>query len=252
MPSDNGLEKKAKVSAPRKKLVARKASVGEATKPVKRPRGVARKKTGQDPVATEQTSSSDNGQASVVTHTPRLKQRYREEIRPALVQEFGYKSIMEAPELAKIVLNMGLGEAMENARALEATNEHLATITGQRPVVTKARRSVAAFKVRKGMSIGTMVTLRGSRMYEFFDRLVNAAMPRIRDFRGASRRSFDGRGNYSLAIHEQVIFAEIDYNQVDRVRSFEVTLVTTARTDLEGLRLLELMGLPFTREDNGR
>ena len=255
MPRGDGLEKEekkdAKSSTPSKRPVARKRSSGEKSKLAPQARAVARKRASK-PVDSSKSSSDDSNQGSVVPRTSRLKQRYRDEVRPALVREFGYRSIMEAPELEKIVLNMGLGEAMENARALEATSDHFATITGQHPVVTKARRSVAAFKVRKGMSIGIMVTLRGTRMYDFFDRLVNAAMPRIRDFRGTSRHSFDGRGNYSLAIREQAIFAEIDYNQVDRVRSFEVTMVTTARTDQEGLRLLELMGMPFTREQNGR
>lgn len=178
---------------------------------------------------------------------PRLKERYREEVVSALVKEFGYENVMQAPRLEKIVLNVGLGEAIQNPKALDSTAEDVATISGQRPVITRAKKSIAAFKVRKGMPIGVTVTVRGDRMYELFDRMVNAALPRIRDFQGVSLYSFDGRGNYSLGIKEQLVFPEVDYDKIDRIRGFQVTVVTTARSDEEGKRLLELLGMPFAR-----
>jgi large subunit ribosomal protein L5 len=178
---------------------------------------------------------------------PRLKERYREEVIPALVKEFGYENVMQAPRLEKIVLNVGMGEAILNAKALDSAAEDMAAICGQRPVITRAKKSIAAFKVRKGMSIGLTVTVRGDRMYELLDRMVNAALPRIRDFQGVSPYSFDGRGNYSLGIKEQLIFPEVDYDKIDRIRGFQVTVVTTARSDEEGKRLLELLGMPFAR-----
>ena len=177
----------------------------------------------------------------------RLKERYRKEVLPTLMSEFGYKSVMEVPRLEKIVINIGLGEATQNPRALEAAEKDLAAITGQHPVITRAKRSVSGFKVRKGMPIGMMVTLRGDRMYDFFDKLVNATLPRIRDFQGTPRNSFDGRGNYSLGLREQIIFPEIEYDKVDKIRGLEISIVTTARTDEEGRRLLELLGMPFQR-----
>lgn len=185
----------------------------------------------------------------VVEHRPlpRLMGRYRDEIRPQLISEFGYASAMQAPEVKKVVLNVGLGEGLTNGRAMETTPGHVAAITGQKPVITKARRSVAGFKVREGQSIGVMVTLRGRRMYEFLDRMISTALPRIRDFRGVPRDSFDGRGNYALGFREQIVFPEIDYGSVDRVRGFQVVITTSARTDAEGFRLLELMGMPFAR-----
>jgi large subunit ribosomal protein L5 len=178
---------------------------------------------------------------------PRIKERYREEVVPALMKEFGYKNVMQAPRLEKIVVNVGLGEALQNPKALDSAAEDVAAITGQRPVITRAKKSIAAFKVRKGMSIGLSVTVRGDRMYELFDRMVNAALPRIRDFQGVSPYSFDGRGNYSLGIKEQLIFPEVDYDKIDRIRGFQVTVVTTARSDEEGKRLLGLLGMPFAR-----
>jgi large subunit ribosomal protein L5 len=178
---------------------------------------------------------------------PRLKERYREEVVSALVKEFGYENVMQAPRLEKIVLNVGLGEAIQNPKALDSTAEDMATISGQRPVITRAKKSIAAFKLRKGMPIGVTVTVRGARMYELFDRMVNAALPRIRDFQGVSPYSFDGRGNYSLGIKEQLVFPEVDYDKIDRIRGFQVTVVTTARSDEEGKRLLELLGMPFAR-----
>jgi large subunit ribosomal protein L5 len=178
---------------------------------------------------------------------PRLKERYREEVVPALVKEFGYKNVMQAPRLEKMVLNVGLGEAIQNPKALDSAAEDVGAITGQKPVITRAKKSIAAFKVRKGMSIGLTVTVRGDRMYELFDRMVNAALPRIRDFQGVSPYAFDGRGNYSLGIKEQLIFPEVDYDKIDRIRGLELTVVTTARSDEEGKRLLELLGMPFAR-----
>ena len=178
---------------------------------------------------------------------PRLKAYYREEVVPALMREFGYRNIMEVPGLEKISINIGLGEAVANPKALEAASADLAAITGQRPVVTRARKSIANFKVRKGMPIGLMVTLRGDRMWEFLDRLLNVVLPRIRDFQGVPTNSFDGRGNYSLGIREQVIFPEIEYDKIDRVRGLQVNIITTARTDEEAKRLLELLGMPFAR-----
>ena len=183
---------------------------------------------------------------------PRLMARYRDEIRGQLMRDFGYASSMEAPKLQKIVLNVGLGEALTNNRAMETTPGHIAVISGQKPVITKARRSVAGFKVREGQSIGVMVTIRGRRMYEFFDRMISMALPRIRDFRGIPRTSFDGKGNYSLGLREQIVFPEIDYGSVDRVRGLQCVITTTAKTDPEGFRLLELLGMPFAQEGQTR
>ena len=178
---------------------------------------------------------------------PRLLERLRTEIGPQLVQEFGYTSPMQIPRLEKVVLNMGLGEAKENSRAIENASRDLGLISSQRPVTTRAKKSIAGFKIRQGMPVGISVTLRGRRMYEFVDRLLNSALPRIRDLQGVSTKSFDGRGNYSLGIREHVIFPEIDYNSIDRIRSLQVAIVTTATTDQEATRLLELMGMPFAR-----
>ncbi len=175
----------------------------------------------------------------------RLWDYYRREVVPALRKEFGYKNLMQVPRIHKIVVNVGVGEAIQNARALDAAVNDLRIITGQHPVIRRARRSVAAFKVRTGMPIGVSVTLRGRQMYEFYDRLVNIALPRIRDFRGVSARSFDGRGNYTLGLREQLVFPEIDYDEIDKIRGMEVTIVTTARTDEEGKALLARMGMPF-------
>ncbi|TET15229.1 MAG: 50S ribosomal protein L5 [Dehalococcoidia bacterium] len=178
----------------------------------------------------------------------RLKERYRDEIVRVMMQEQGYKNLMQVPRLDKIVLNIGLGEAIQNQRALEAATNDLSLISGQRPVITRAKWSIASFKLRAGMAIGLMVTLRGERMYEFFDRLVNAALPRVRDFQGLPAKAFDGRGNYTLGISEQIIFPEIDYDKVDKIRGLQVSIITTARTDEEARRLLELMGVPFSRQ----
>jgi len=175
----------------------------------------------------------------------RLKDLFRNEILPALKQELGCRNIMQVPELKKIVLNMGLGEAVQNAKILESGAAELTVIAGQKPVITKAHQSIANFKLREGVPIGCSVTLRGERMYEFFDRLVNVALPRVRDFRGISDRSFDGRGNYSLGIREHTIFPEIDLDKVEQVKGFTVTMVTSAQTDAEGRTLLRTMGMPF-------
>ncbi len=178
---------------------------------------------------------------------PRLKVRYREEIVPALMKEFNYRSVMQAPRIEKVSVNIGLGEALQNSKALEAASNDLATITGQKPVITKARRSIAAFKLREGMPIGVKVTLRGDRMWDFLDRLINIVLPRQRDFQGVSPDSFDGRGNYSLGLREQLVFPEIDYDKIDKIRGMEITIVTTAKTDEEARRLLALMDMPFKR-----
>ena len=179
---------------------------------------------------------------------PRLKEQFRNDIIPQMMREFNYSNPMEVPRLQKIVLNVGLGEALVNGRALEAATQDLTTISGQKPVTTRARKSIAGFKIRQGNAIGAAVTLRGDRMYHFMDRLVNTALPRIRDFRGIPRRGMDGRGNFSIGIREQIIFPEIDYNSIDRIRGLQVTIATTARNDAEAMRLLELYGFPFIRE----
>lgn len=175
----------------------------------------------------------------------RMREKYKQEIVPALVKEFSYTNPMQVPGLHKVVINMGVGEATQNAKALDAAVKDLTAIAGQKPVVTKAKKSIAQFKLRTGMSIGCSVTLRGERMYEFLDKLLNLALPRLRDFRGVSSTSFDGRGNYTLGLREQVIFPEIEYDKVDKVRGMEICIVTTARTDEEGRKLLQLLGMPF-------
>ncbi|MQL50926.1 50S ribosomal protein L5 [Desulfofundulus thermobenzoicus] len=176
---------------------------------------------------------------------PRLKDKYKDEVVRAMMSKFGYKNIMQVPKLEKVVINMGVGEAIHNSKAMDAAVNDLATITGQRPVVTRAKKSIAAFKVRQGMTVGCKVTLRGDRMYEFVDKLFNVALPRVRDFRGVSPKAFDGRGNYSLGIREQLIFPEIEYDKVDKVRGMDVIFVTTAKTDEEARELLRLLGMPF-------
>ncbi len=179
--------------------------------------------------------------------TSRLKEKYLNEVVPALMEKFQYKNVMEVPRLEKIVINMGLGEAKDNPKALESAVKELSLITGQKPVVTKAKKSIANFKLRKGMNIGAKVTLRGDRMYHFFDKLVNVSLPRVRDFRGVNPSSFDGRGNYSLGIKEQLIFPEIDYDMVEGIRGLDISIVTTAKTDEEAKAFLELMGMPFKK-----
>ena len=177
--------------------------------------------------------------------TPRLKDRFRKEVAPVLMKEFELKNPMAVPHLHKIVVNMGVGEATQNAKVLDPAVNELGQITGQKPVVTRAKKSIAAFKVREGMPIGAMVTLRGDRMYEFFDRLVNIVLPRVRDFRGVSTKSFDGRGNYTIGLHDQLIFPEIDYAKVEKTKGMNISITTTAGTDAEGLALLKQMGMPF-------
>lgn len=177
--------------------------------------------------------------------SPRLKVRFQKEVAPALMKEFDFKNPMAVPHLHKIVVNMGVGEATQNAKILDPAASELGQITGQKPVITRAKKSIAAFKVRAGMPIGAMVTLRGDRMYEFFDRLVNVVLPRVRDFRGVSTKSFDGRGNYTLGLHDQLIFPEIDYAKVDKLKGMNVTVVTTARSDDQARALLKHLGMPF-------
>ena len=179
------------------------------------------------------------------THIPRLKERYEREIKPALIEKFGYSSSMQAPSMTKITLNMGVSDAKTDTKALDAAVEQLAQIAGQRPIITKARKSIAGFKLREGMPIGCKVTLRGEYMYEFYDRLISVALPRIRDFRGINPKSFDGRGNFSIGIREQIIFPEIAFDKIDAIRGMDVTIVTNARNDEEGRALLREMGMPF-------
>jgi large subunit ribosomal protein L5 len=175
----------------------------------------------------------------------RLREKYQDEVAPKLAEQFKYQSTMQIPKLKKIVVNMGLGEAIQNIKILDSAAEELAQLTGQKAVITRARQSIAAFKLRKGMPIGCMVTLRGDRMYEFFDKLVNVALPRVRDFRGISSKALDGRGNYTLGIKEHIIFPEIDYDKIDKIKGMNITIVTSARTDDEARTLLSLMGMPF-------
>ena len=180
-----------------------------------------------------------------MAYVARMHQYYMQEVVPILQQRFGYRNIMQVPRLEKIVLNMGLGEAIQNPKLLDAGVEQLAAISGQKPVITKARKSIAAYKLRTGMSIGVKVTLRKDRMYDFFDRLVNIALPRVRDFRGVTSNAFDGRGNYTLGVEEQIIFPEVDYDKVERIKGLAITVVTSAQTDAEGRELLRLLGMPF-------
>jgi len=178
----------------------------------------------------------------------RLKEKYTKEVTPKLMPEFGYKNIMQVPRVQKVVFNIGLGEAISNAKALEGAEHDLTAITGQHPVITRSKKSISAFKLRAGMTVGMRVTLRGQRMWEFLDKLMNAILPRVRDFQGVPRNAFDGRGNYTLGIKEQLIFPEIEYDKVDKVRGMEITVVTTAKNDAEGRRLLELLGMPFRQD----
>ncbi len=175
----------------------------------------------------------------------RLKEKYRKEIAPAIAKEFGIGNVMAIPKIEKIVINMGIGEAISNSKILDTAVEEVQTISGQKPVITKAKKSIAAFKLRQGMNIGTMVTLRGDRMYEFLDRLISVALPRVRDFRGISGKAFDGRGNYTLGIKEQLIFPEIDFNKVDKTRGMNISIITTAKTDEQARALLKALGMPF-------
>ncbi|MBS3976373.1 MAG: 50S ribosomal protein L5 [Syntrophomonadaceae bacterium] len=175
----------------------------------------------------------------------RLKEKYLQEVKPAMQSKFGYQNVMEIPRLLKVVVNMGVGEATQNPKSLDAAVQDMTAITGQKPVITRAKKSIAAFKLRQGVAIGAKVTMRGSRMYEFVDRLVNTALPRVRDFRGISPKGFDGRGNFTMGLKEQLIFPEIDYDKVDKVRGMDIVFVTSAKTDEEARALLKLMGMPF-------
>jgi large subunit ribosomal protein L5 len=177
-----------------------------------------------------------------------LKERYEEDVVPALIKSFDYKNTMQVPRLKKIVVNIGVGEALDNAKALDAAVSDISTVTGQKPIITAARKSIANFKLREGRQIGVKVTLRGERMWAFLDRLMNIALPRVRDFRGVSPNSFDGRGNYTLGLREQLVFPEIDYDQIDKIRGMEVSVVTSAQNDDEGRQLLQLLGMPFRKE----
>ena len=228
----------------------RRRSRAAAAEPSEADAQPARSRSRRSSAAAPATQAAgDNGAkaAGGPRSLPRLQVRIRSEIAPVLMKEFSYTSSMQVPGLSKVVVNIGLGEALTNARAMEAATRDVTAITGQRPVTTRAKKSIAGFKIREGMPIGLSVTLRGRRMYEFLDRLISSALPRIRDFQGVPRESFDGRGNYSLGIREQVIFPEIDYNSIDRIRGLQVVICTTARTDHEGLRFLEQMGMPFAR-----
>src|SRR5579883_2611973 len=198
-------------------------------------------------VSAKNASRSSRAQRRSSKMASDLKVKYAQEVVPALQKEFSYKNPMQVPTINKVVVNIGMGEVIQNAKAMDAAVADLAAITGQRPVITRAKKSVAAFKLREGMQIGCMVTLRGERMYYFLDKLVNVALPRIRDFQGVSSEAFDGRGNYTLGIREQLVFPEVDYDKIDKVRGMEISIVTTARTDEEGRALLKLMGMPFKK-----
>ena len=218
-------------------------------KPTTRSRAATTEKAAKTPkAATTATNGSSNGSSRSSFAVPTyhgLRQRYRDEVVPALQREFSYANSMEIPRLEKVVVNIGLGEAIANAKALDAAVGDLTTITGQKPIVTRAKRSIAQFRLRTGMPIGAKVTLRGQRMYDFLERTMALALPRIRDFRGIPTRSFDGRGNFSLGLREQLVYPEIDYDKIDRLRGLEISIVTTAKTDEEGRKLLELLGMPF-------
>ena len=220
-----------------KKVVASEKKV--STSPAKAKKVVASEKKGSTPSVKKVDS-------------PRLKIKFDNEVLPSLFNEFGYKSVMEVPRLEKIVVNIGLGEALVNGKAVENATRDLTLITGQKPIVNNARKSIANFKLREGQAVGLSVTLRGRRMYEFFDRLVSSSLPRIRDFRGLSRKSVDGNGNYSLGIREQSIFPEIDYNSIDKVRGLQVVITTTARNNNEGIRLLEGLGMPLIQDTRNK
>ncbi len=234
--------------APKKRSTARQS---EGTKGRRRTKAAAKEPAPEAQAAADDVASQDgaaNG-AAPAKPMPRLLELYRSQVVPAMLKEFSYKNVMQVPKLTKIVLNVGLGEALTNARALESTAADLTAMTGQKPIVTRARKSIANFKLREGNPIGMCVTLRGHMMYYFMDRLVNTALPRIRDFRGVPSSSFDGRGNYSMGIREQIIFPEIDYGGIERIRGFQVTMTTTSRTDAEASRLLALLGMPFVRPE---
>jgi large subunit ribosomal protein L5 len=230
--------------------MAKEPKKEEVKKPSKKEgaQGGAKKEAAPAAPKKEETSQRDETPKAAKpakTVDARLKLVYKDRVVPALVKEFGYKNVMAVPKIDKVAVNIGLGEATQNAKLMDGAVNELGQIAGQKPVITKAKKSIAAFKLREGMSIGTMVTLRGDRMYEFLDRLMNVALPRVRDFRGVSSKSFDGRGNYTLGIKDQLIFPEIDYNKVEKVKGMNISIITTAKTDAEGLALLKHMGMPF-------
>jgi large subunit ribosomal protein L5 len=230
--------------------MAKEPKKEEVKKPSKKEgaQGGAKKEAAPAAPKKEETSQRDETPKAAKpakTVDARLKLVYKDRVVPALVKEFGYKNVMAVPKIEKVAVNIGLGEATQNAKLMDGAVNELGQIAGQKPVITKAKKSIAAFKLREGMSIGTMVTLRGDRMYEFLDRLMNVALPRVRDFRGVSSKSFDGRGNYTLGIKDQLIFPEIDYNKVEKVKGMNISIITTAKTDAEGLALLKHMGMPF-------
>jgi len=231
----------------------------EATEPPAEEAAPARRRAPRTPRTGARATGRQRGGATAVEEPPadpadepppppRMRDLYRNEIVPTMMREFGFTNPMQVPRIQKIVVNIGLGEALTNGRAMESATGDLATITGQKPIITRARKSIAGFKIREGNPIGTCVTLRGTKMYHFLDRLINMSLPRIRDFRGIPRRGFDGRGNFSIGIREQIIFPEIDYNQIDRIRGLQVTITTTAHDDATATRMLELYGMPFVRE----
>ena len=250
MPTDKEKNKKPATKSTAKKSSkpvssVKKSRAGTKKTPVKKTVNKTDKKDKKQKVTEEKVVSPKS--------LPRLLARLREEISPIMVDEFGYSSSMEVPALTKIVLNIGIGEeASQNSQAIEKALGDLSKITGQKPIITRARKSIAGFKLREGTPVGVTVTLRSSRMYEFLDRLISSSLPRIRDFRGVPPESFDGRGNYSLGIREQIIFPEIDYNSIDRIRGLQIIIVTTAKNDEEGRRFLQLMGMPFaaSREES--
>jgi large subunit ribosomal protein L5 len=218
----------------------------ERTMADEKPEKPEKKKKGADGAPAQAAEKQPREAAPARPAAPaRLKKRYEAEVRPELMKELGFKNPMQAPKLEKIVVNMGLGEAINNGKIIDASVEQLGAITGQKPVVTKSRKSIANFKLRQGQSIGAMVTLRGDRMYEFFDRLVSVALPRVRDFKGVSPKAFDGKGNYTLGVREQIIFPEINYDKVEKIKGLNITVVTTARNDEEGRALLRHLGMPF-------
>jgi large subunit ribosomal protein L5 len=238
--------KKPVAKAAVKKPAAKKAAALKAKAAVKKPTAKARAES--KPAANKKAAPQKKA-LSIIAEVPRMKQIYRDDVVEVLKREFGYKNLMQVPKIEKIVLNIGLGEALDSNSAVGAATGDLQKITGQKPLENKARVSIANFKLREGSVIGTSVTLRGSRMWQFYDRFVNITLPRTRDFRGISRTAFDGRGNYSLGLRDQSTFPEIDYNEIDRMRGMQLTFVTTARTDEEGRRLLELLGMPFAHVD---
>ncbi len=224
----------------------RGAGRSEGSSSGSRRRGRAAAQAVEEPPSPEENGAPAAADGAELAN-PRLRALHFSEVVPTMMREFEYDNIMQVPRLKKVMLNIGLGEALTNPRAIESATRDLTAISGQKPIVTRARKSIAGFKLREGNTIGVCVTLRGTRMYHFVDRLFNTALPRIRDFRGVSPRSFDGRGNYSMGIREQIIFPEIDYGQIERIRGFQVTIATTARTDAEAERLLTLLGMPFAR-----